>query len=255
MCMYRWMRESVSEWCECGVHEWGVWEWLKWVSERASEWMSEWVREWVSGWVGGWVNEKEDGRRKKADTELKTKTLHVNVGKPCTTPAMQKQRSPRHTREMPEDHQRHARESPKRIPEGRQKDAKETLGCISGPLAIHVIYAYHIKSAESKERQRHTRRMSKRCQGIHLTPWHCTLSTPAIHLTPWHCTLSTPATKSGGTRPHQRDARTYIRPLNTAYCPTPTTQKHGNAHWVSKTMIIPYLSHKSSGVQGTPEGR
>ena len=28
------------------------------------------------------MNEKEDGRRKKADTELKTKTLHVNVGKP-----------------------------------------------------------------------------------------------------------------------------------------------------------------------------
>ena len=27
------------------------------------------------------MNEKEDGRRKKADTELKTKTLHV-VGKP-----------------------------------------------------------------------------------------------------------------------------------------------------------------------------
>ena len=38
--------------------------------------MSEWVSEWVSvseGAGGG-------GRRRKADTELKTKTPHVNVG-------------------------------------------------------------------------------------------------------------------------------------------------------------------------------
>ena len=34
-------------------------------------------------WVSEWVSElrEEDGRRRKADTELKTKTPHVNVGK------------------------------------------------------------------------------------------------------------------------------------------------------------------------------
>ena len=67
---------------------WCVWV-IEWVSECVSEWViewvSEWVREWVRWvseweWVSGWVREEDGRRRRKADTELKTKTPHVNVG-------------------------------------------------------------------------------------------------------------------------------------------------------------------------------
>ena len=66
----------VSEW----VREWvRVSEWVSgWVSERASEGGGEWVRVWV--WVWVWRTGRT-GRRRHADTELKTKTPHVNVGK------------------------------------------------------------------------------------------------------------------------------------------------------------------------------
>ena len=80
-----------------GVHEW-VSEWVCewWVSECVSEWMSEWVSEWVGGWVRAcvrewvsvmsecvwdeWVSDEGGGREEGADTELKTKTPHANVG-------------------------------------------------------------------------------------------------------------------------------------------------------------------------------
>ena len=85
-----WVSESVSEWeCEC-VSEWmSEWEceWVRvWVCECVSEWVCEWVSEseWVGEWVSEWVSVSEGaggGGRRKADTELKTKTPHVNVGK------------------------------------------------------------------------------------------------------------------------------------------------------------------------------
>ena len=64
-------REWVSEWVSVWVSEWVS----VWVSECVSEWVSEseWVTEWREAAGGG-------GRRRKADTELKTKTPHVNVG-------------------------------------------------------------------------------------------------------------------------------------------------------------------------------
>ena len=92
-----WVCVSECVWVWVWVWEW-EWEW-EWVSERASDWVSEWVwvsewmsecewvrvREWVSEseWVRVRVNEcewerrEEDGRQ-RADTELKTKTPHVN---------------------------------------------------------------------------------------------------------------------------------------------------------------------------------
>ena len=73
----------VSEWVsECRGREW-VSQWVsEWVTEWVSESVSEWVSEWVSQCMCEWVSEWEDGRRRgKADTELKTKTPHVNVGK------------------------------------------------------------------------------------------------------------------------------------------------------------------------------
>ena len=92
MCVCEWVSECVwvSEWVEWWVRdEWGMSEWVsEGVSEGVSEWASECVCEWVSEceWVNGWVCVWVEGtgggrqRRRKADTELKTKTPHVNVG-------------------------------------------------------------------------------------------------------------------------------------------------------------------------------
>ena len=71
--------------------------WQRTLSEWVSEWVGGWVggrgRAWVGGvvWVGGWVSEwvcvcegggrEGGGGGRGADTELKTKTPHVNVGK------------------------------------------------------------------------------------------------------------------------------------------------------------------------------
>ena len=88
----------VSEWASERVSE----RVIEWVSECVSEWVSvrvcvcEWVSEWVRAWVGAWVSEwvsdewgggREGGGGRRADTELKTKNPHVNVGKseiPCS---------------------------------------------------------------------------------------------------------------------------------------------------------------------------
>ena len=98
------------------------------------------------------------------------------------------------------------------------------------------------------------RRSPKGRQGVHPTPWQCTLShacqdarayigplgsahcpTPAtqkrrspggrqgVHPTPWQCTLSH-ACHAKEAEP-QGTARAYIRPLGSAHCPTPATQK------------------------------
>ena len=79
------------------------------------------------------------------------------------------------------------------------------------------------------------RRSPKGRQGVHPTPWQCTLShachakeaepqgTPgrtsdplAVHIVP-----RLPRKRGGA----PRDARAYIRPLGSAHCPTPATQK------------------------------
>ena len=56
-------------------------------------------------------------------------------------------------------------------------------------------------------------------QGVHPTPWQCTLS-HTCHAKFVHC--PTPATQK---RRSPRDARACIRPLGSAHCPTPATQK------------------------------
>ena len=67
-------RVSDAEVSECGVCVWeSEWCWSEWVSERVSEWVRECERLWG----------RRDGKE-GADTELKTKTPHVNVGKKDT---------------------------------------------------------------------------------------------------------------------------------------------------------------------------
>ena len=73
-----WVSEGGREWVSVCVSEWGKWV-NEWVSVSECVWVSKWesvcVCEWVEGTGGG------RRRRRKADTELKTKTPHVNVGK------------------------------------------------------------------------------------------------------------------------------------------------------------------------------
>ena len=233
----------------------------------------------------------------------------------CPTPATQK------------SHACHAKAAETK---GHRRDTGGTPGRTSDPLALHIVprlprksggdqgtpeghrrdaraYIRPLGSAhcptpatQKRRRPRDTGGTPEGRQGVHPTPWQCTLShachakvprlprksggdqgTPegrqGVHPTPWQCTLShachakaaetkghrrdtggTPRRtsdplavhivprlprKSGGDQGtpgrHRRDARAYIRPLGTAHCPTPATQKR----------------RRPRDTGGTPEGR
>ena len=137
----------------------------------------------------------------------------------CPTPATQKQRSPRDTRGTP----------------GRTSD----------PLPVHIVPRLPRKSSGAQG-------TPEGHQHVHPTPWQCTLS-HACHA------------KAAEPKGHRRDARAYIRPLGSAHCPTPATQKRRSPRDTRGTPgrtsdplpvhIVPRLPRKSSGAQGTPEGR
>ena len=165
----------------------------------------------------------------------------------CATPATQKRRRPKGRQGVHPTpwqctlcHACHAKE---RRPKGRQgvhptpwqctlyhachaKEAETqgTPGRTSDPLAVHIV-----------PRLPRKRRRPKGRQGVHPTPWQCTLchachakeaetqGTPgrtsdplAVHIVP-----RLPRKRSGD----PRDARAYIRPLGSAHCATPATQK------------------------------
>ena len=159
----------------------------------------------------------------------------------CPTPATQKQRSPRDTRGTPE---------------GRQRDARAYIR----PLGS----AHCPTPATQKQRSpRDARGTPEGRQGVHPTPWQCTLfhachakavepkghqrdarGTPgrtsdplAVHIVPRLPRKSSGA--QGTAEGRQRDARAYIRPLGSAHCPTPATQKQ----------------RSPMNTRGTPEGR
>ena len=115
------------------------------------------------------------------------------------------------------------------------------------------------------------RRSPKGRQGVHPTPWQCTLS-HACHAkaaepqgTPGRVYTSDPLAvhivprlprKRGGA---PRDARAYIRPLGSAHCPTPATQEWRSPkgrQGVHRTLWQCTLSHachaKTAEPQGTP---
>ena len=137
----------------------------------------------------------------------------------CATPATQKRRRPR--------------------------DTGGTPGRTSDPLAVHVVPRLPRKSGGDQG-------TPEGRQGVHPTPWQCTLS-HACHA------------KAAETKGHRRDARAYIRPLGSARCPTPATQKRrrprdtgGTPGRTSDPLVVhfvPRLPRKSGGDQGTPEGR
>ena len=178
----------------------------------------------------------------------------------CPTPATQKRRSPKGRQGVQK----------RRSPKGRQgvhptpwqcrlshachakaAEPQGTPGRTSDPLAVHIVprlprksggaprdaraYIQPLGSADCPTPATQKRRSPKGRQGVHQTPWQCTLShachakeaepqgTPgctsdplAVHIVP-----RLPG-KSGGA---PRDARAYIQPLGSAHCPTPATQK------------------------------
>ena len=170
----------------------------------------------------------------------------------CPTPATQKRRSPKGRQGVHQTpwqctlpHACHAKEAE---PQG-------TPGRTSDPLAMHIVprlprkrggaprdarayiqpYIQPLGSAHCPTPATQKRRSPKGRQGVHQTPWHCTLSHAC------HAKAAEPQGTPGRTSdplavhivprlPHKRggaprDARAYIRPLGSAHCPTPATQK------------------------------
>ena len=132
-------------------------------------------------------------------------------------------------------------------------ESQGTPGGTSDPLAVYLVPRLPRKSGgaprdakayirvlpEPQERQSDIRPLAvytahKGCQGVHQTPWQCTLShachakaaepqgTPGLYPIPWQCILFHTSRKSGGA---PRDARAYIPPLGSVYCSTSVIQK------------------------------
>ena len=119
----------------------------------------------------------------------------------CPTPATQKQRSPRDSRGTPE---------------GRQ-------GVHPTPWQCTLSHACHAKAAEPNEHQRDARGTPEgRQRDARGTPGR-TSHPLAVHIVPRLPRKSSGA--QGTPEGRQRDARAYIRPLGSAHCPTPATQK------------------------------
>ena len=178
------------------------------------------------------------------------------------TPATQKRRSPTGRQGVHQtpwqctlSHACHAKEAE---PQG-------TPGRTSDPLAVHIVprlprkrggaprdaraYIRPLGSAHCPTPATQKRRSPKGRQGVHQTPWQCRLShachakeaepqgTPgrtsdplAVHIVP-----RLPRKRGGA----PRDARAYIRPLGSAHCPTPATQKKRSPNWDARAYIRP----------------
>ena len=136
----------------------------------------------------------------------------------CPTPATQKRRRPRDTGG-----------------EGRRRDARAYIrpfGCAHCPTP----------ATQKQRRPRDTGGTPEGRQGVHPTPWQCTLS-HACHAkaaeTPWQCTLSHAC--------HAKAAETNGHHGDTGGTPGRTSDPLA-------VHIVPRLPRKSSGDQGTPEG-
>ena len=87
----------------------------------------------------------------------------------------------------------------------RPRDASGTPGRTSDPLTVHIVPRLPRKRGGDPGTPAEPR-------GVHPTPWQCTLS-HACHA------------KEAETQGRQRNPGAYIRPLGSAHCPTPATQK------------------------------
>ena len=200
----------------------------------------------------------------------------------CATPATQKRRRPKGRQgvhptpwQCTLSHACHAKEA----------ETQGTPGRTSDPLAVHIVprlprksggdprdaraYIRPLGSAHCPTPATQKRRRPKGRQGVHPTPWQCTLchachakaaetqGTPgrtsdplAVHIVP-----RLPRKRGGD----PRDARAYIRPLGSAHCATPATQKRRRPKGRQGVHPTPWqctLCHachaKAAETQGTP---
>ena len=215
----------------------------------------------------------------------------------CPTPATQKRRSPKGRQGV---HLTPWQCTLSHACRAKASEPQGTPGRTSDPLALHIVprlprksvgaprdaraYIRPLGSAHCPTPATQKRRSPKGRQGVHQTPWHCTLShachanpaepqgTPgrtsdplAVHIVPRlprksggaprdarayirplgsaHC--PTPATQKRRSPRAPRDARAYIRPLGTAHCPTPATQTQRRDPLA--VHIVPRLPRKSGG--------
>ena len=146
----------------------------------------------------------------------------------CPTPATQKRRRPQGRQgvhptpwQCTLSHACHAKEAETK---GRQGVHPTPWQCTLSPRLPRTrggdprdarAYIRPLGNAHCPTPATQKRRRPKGRQGVHLTPWQCTLSPRLPRIVP------TPATQKEGGDP--RDARAYIRPLGSAHCPTPAT--------------------------------
>ena len=186
------------------------------------------------------------------------------------TPATQKRRRPKGL-----CHACHAKEA----------ETQGTPGRTSEPLAVHIVprlpckrggdprdaraYIRALGSAHCPTPATQKRRRPKGRQGVHPTPWQCTLShpchakeaetqgTPGRTSEPWavHIVPRLPRKRGGD----PRGARVYIRALGSAHCATPATPKRRRPKGRQGVHPSPWqctLCHachaKEAETQGTP---
>ena len=164
----------------------------------------------------------------------------------CPTPATQKRRRPRDASGTPgrtsDPLAMHIVPRLPRKKRRRPRDASGTPGRTSDPLAVHIVPRLPRKRGGDPGTPAEPR-------GVHPTPWQCTLS-HACHA------------KEAETQGRQRNPGAYIRPLGSAHCPTPATQKRRRPRDASGTPgrtsdplavhIVPRLPRKRGGDPGTP---
>ena len=213
----------------------------------------------------------------------------------CPTPATQKRRRPKGRQGVHPTpwqctlcHACHAKEAETQgTPLSHACHAKEaetqaTPGRTSDPLAVHIVPRLprkrggdprdaraYIRPLGSATHPLAKRRRPKGRQGVHPTPWQCTLShachakeaktqgTPGRTSDPlaMHIVPRLPRKRGGD----PRDARAYIRPLGSAHCSTPATQKRWRPKGRQGVQPTPWqctLCHachaKEAETQGTP---
>ena len=198
----------------------------------------------------------------------------------CPTPATQKRRSPKGRQGV---HQTLWQCTLSHACHAKATEPQGTPGRTSDPLAVHLVprlprkssgaprdaraYIQPLGSAHCPTPATQKRRSPKGRQGVHPTPWQCTLShachakdaephgTPgrtsdplAVHIVP-----RLPRKRGGA----PRDARAYIRPLGSAHCPTPATQKRRSPKGRQGVHPTPWqcrLSHACHAKEAEPQG-
>ena len=204
-------------------------------------WLSEWC-EWVSEWVQEWFQRMSQWF--KMSESRKSKWVSVNEYEHSVPRLPRKSHAAVHI--VP------------RLPRKRGGDPRDARAYIR-PLG-----SAHCPTPATQKRRR-----PKGRQGVHPTPWQCTLShachakeaetqgTPGRTSDPLaaHIVPRLPR-KSGG---DPRDARAYIRPLGSAHCATPATQKRRRPKGRQGVHPTPWqctLCHachaKEAETQGTP---